>query len=150
MNKHVFGYHCQLCIDKAKDCHPLLFVAFMELKRLYPETHVSWGYRGKEDQDAAFKAKKSRAEYGKSPHNVLVHGRPFSMAIDFFEYSEEHPKGAWRDGFFFKLKEELQSNPRFKEIEWGGDWVYHFKDKPHFQIKNWVNEVKRLSQGGLG
>lgn len=95
-------------------------------------------YRGRDEQDAAFKSGKSKAKYGQSPHNKNP-----ARAVDIIPC----PFNGWDDveGFrelkqvFVDTVEELKAEgelPDHYELEFGFDWGW---DMPHIEEKNWRN-----------
>lgn len=104
---------------------------------------VTDGRRGREEQEAAFDDKKSKAHYGESPHNV----EPLSLAVDLVPYIDG--RLAYEDDDAF---ERLEDHLREVEAEliaegaisctfdWGGDWPGAW-DKPHWQMTGWRKRV---------
>lgn len=89
--------------------------------------------RNEADQEAAFKAKASRAHFGQSPHNYIP-----SLAVDIIPFPCD-----WKDIKKFKEMAAcvLKIAGRLHiDLEWGGSWK--LKDFPHMQLKNW-KELKK-------
>ncbi len=93
---------------------------------------VLCGYRGKIEQDAAYKKGTSKLKFPNSKHNKTP-----SQAIDIAPYPLD-----WKDiNSFIELskiiKETWDEMPDEEKegwkLEWGGDWP-SFKDYPHYQI----------------
>lgn len=93
---------------------------------------VLCAYRGKIEQDAAYKKGTSKLKYPNSKHNKTP-----SEAIDIAPYPLN-----WKDiNSFIELsniiKETWNEMPDAEKegwrLEWGGDWV-SFRDYPHYQI----------------
>lgn len=122
--KHTFGPSCEGCNERLKQAHDDIAEVYYFLKSKYPDIHCSWVYRGKEDQEAAYKAKLSNCHFGKSKHNLLP-----AEAIDLFQ-QDENGKGIWDSVFCAKINQELVE-AGFK-LKWGG----HFKrlgDSGHWE-----------------
>lgn len=89
------------------------------------EITVLEGYRGKEAQDAAFAAGKSKLRFPNGKHNKQP-----SLAVDIAPYPVD-----WYD-----LKRFTDMAAVVKQtaaemgiaIDWGGDWK--FVDMPHFEL----------------
>ena len=99
---------------------------------------VVFGFRGKGEQDEAYKKGNSKLKFPQSKHNSLP-----SMAIDLAPYIEG--KGiVWKAnqcyyfaGYVMRIADELNI-----PIRWGGDWDMDndvndqkFNDLVHFEIK---------------
>ena len=85
------------------------------------------GYRGEEDQNAAYAAGNSYLKYPQSRHNSLP-----SQAVDVAPYPID-----WKDTErFAKLAGVILASAALLsvDLEWGGDWKT-LKDMPHFEIK---------------
>jgi peptidoglycan LD-endopeptidase CwlK len=84
------------------------------------------GYRGKEEQEQAFKEGKSLAHFGQSKHNF----KP-SLAADL----APNPLN-WNDIKKFKKLADIIlkiSKEHGIKILWGGNWLT-LKDYPHFEL----------------
>ena len=107
---------------------------FNEVIKFYDCT-VICGHRGKEDQDKAYREKKSKLKFPQSKHNSLP-----SKAVDVVPYPID-----WNDikrfhdfgKYVLKIAKAMDIN-----IRWGGDWDMDgetkdekFIDLPHFEIK---------------
>lgn len=96
---------------------------------------VLCGFRGKNEQEKAFKQKKTKLAWPKSKHNRMP-----SLAIDVIPYPVN-----WHDTeSFYRLKEVVFRIAYDCNVEliWGGDWDgdgssddERFLDFPHFEIK---------------
>lgn len=131
--KHVNGLtSCPLCELKLTQAHPRLAEWFRKrVKPNYPEAHVSWSYRGKDDQEQAFLDGKSKLHYPNSKHNTVDEtGAPLSEAIDLFEL-DYHGQASWPWKFFRDIATmaDLSADP----IVWGGTWA-DISDGDHFQL----------------
>ena len=103
----------------------------------YVDCSVICGHRNKEDQDKAFKEKRTKVKFPNGRHN----SNP-SRAVDVVPYPID-----WDDrerfhlfaGFVLGIAQSMEIN-----IRWGGDWNKNFEvddnnfdDFPHFElIKN--------------
>lgn len=93
---------------------------------------VLCGYRGKQEQDAAYNKGTSKLKYPNSKHNK----KP-SHAVDIAPYPLN-----WKDIKSFVslsviIKETWEGMSETEKagwkLEWGGDWS-SFKDYPHYQL----------------
>tara|TARA_Y100000004_G_scaffold4519_1_gene5385 strand:- start:71 stop:469 length:399 start_codon:yes stop_codon:yes gene_type:complete len=115
------------------ECHPDLQKVFNKVIQSY-DCSVIEGYRGREEQDAAFHSGKSKLQYPKSKHN-----RQPALAADVIPYPVD-----WDDtkqfyhfaGFVQGIAEEMGI-----QIRWGGDWNSNrlfedqsFHDLPHYEL----------------
>lgn len=83
---HTADSACPLCEAKLLTAHPYMRDWFHRIKALTPTVHVCWAYRGKEDQEQAFRDGKSKLHYPNSPHNrINLDGKPESYALDIFQ-----------------------------------------------------------------
>lgn len=114
----------------------ILSEAHPDLRRVMNEAIKSFdfsvicGYRGKEDQEKAFREKKSKARFGQSPHNF----KP-SRAVDITPYPLD-----WNDIEAFKKMGAAVMAAAEKcgvALTWGA--TFSFRDYPHFELKNWRN-----------
>ena len=115
------------------ECHPDLQKVFNKVIQSY-DCSVIEGYRGREEQDAAFHSGKSKLQYPKSKHN-----RQPALAADVIPYPVD-----WDDtkqfyhfaGFVQGIAEEMGI-----QLRWGGDWNSNrlfedqsFHDLPHYEL----------------
>lgn len=115
--------------DNLAEAHPLLQQVMQEAIKDFDFTVIE-GYRGKEEQEKAFKEKKSKARFGQSPHNF----KP-ALAVDVMPYPDA-----------FKAKAEvwdamgaaiLAAAERIGvKVTWGRDFK-GLVDKPHFELTDW-------------
>lgn len=85
------------------------------------------GHRGQADQDAAFKAKKSKLRWPNSRHNSMP-----STAVDL---APGIKRIDWRDiASFVRLADVVHARAAELgiELEWGGDW--RMRDYVHWQL----------------
>ena len=113
-------------------CHPDIRHVCEQLIKTF-DFSVSCGYRGKADQDAAYKQGNSKVRFPNSAHNKLP-----SLAVDLVPYPVD-----WSDigrfkalaAAFFAVAVLLKERGEIKsEFVWGGNWK-KLKDYPHFEIK---------------
>jgi hypothetical protein len=127
---HEHGPVCPLCTEKLKTAHPLLVAWFQRVKARHINAHVSWAYRGPEDQEKAFKEGKTKLHYPDSKHNNMFNGKPCSLALDLFILDEDGVArfpGLW----YAKLNVENEANK--EPIFWGGRFK-SFGDLDHWQL----------------
>jgi D-alanyl-D-alanine carboxypeptidase len=120
---------CPLCQEKLKEAHEKLQVWFGDLKKEFNQVHVSWAWRGKEDQERFFKEKKTRAHFPYSKHNHMKEGKPCSLALDLFELV--NARAVFNPKFYLRIHKFNQAKNH--EIKWGGLFK-NFKDYPHFEL----------------
>ena len=108
------------------ECHIDLQNILLEAIKVTDFT-ILCGYRGKNEQEKAFREGKSKAHFGQSKHNF----KP-SMAVDIVPYPID-----WRDlkrfAFMAGVIITIAKQKNIK-LEWGGNWKT-FKDYPHFELK---------------
>lgn len=122
--KHTNTPECEACRQKLWKVHPDLVRFAMDFRVENKDAHIAWGFRGKEDQEAVFKAGNSNAHWGESPHN-------YGLALDWFRLT--HTGADWnRQWFIDKLAPAALSYG----LVWGGDWK-SLKDYPHVELKDW-------------
>lgn len=127
---HVHGLICPSCEDKLLSAHPDLGVWFRTVKTKFPDAHISWSYRGKEDQEKFFIDGKTRAHFPHSPHNREENGKPMSHALDLFELTDQG-SAAFPPKFYFDIAQE--SKKLGFAIKWGGEFK-SISDHDHYQI----------------
>ena len=127
---HTSDIPCLLCEDKLKTANPRLSTWFYDAKSEFPDLHISWAYRGKEEQEKAFRERKTHARWPHSKHNHRQNGVPCSLALDLFQL--QSGKAIFCPKFYFKLNQFTQS--RGYPILWGGTFK-NLKDHDHFELK---------------
>lgn len=119
-----------------KQSNKLLAEAHPDLQRVmreaikYIDFSIIKGYRGKAEQEAAFKSGASKAHFGQSPHNF----KP-ALAIDFIPY----PFKGWSNTRDFNAVGMIILREAAKlgiEVTWGKSFK-SIVDYPHFELKNW-------------
>lgn len=122
--KHEQGPSCRGCDERIMQAHDTIAEFFYFVKARDPSAHCSWVHRGKEDQEKAFKERKSMARFGQSKHNLLP-----AEAIDLFQINEEG-RAVFDPIWCAKInKAAIEAG---YELRWGG----HFKklgDAGHFE-----------------
>lgn len=117
-------------------CDPRLrAIAAEAIKRI--DFTVICGHRSLEEQDAAYRAKRSKLPPGCSPHNAIP-----SRAFDFVPYP--FVDAGWKDvGKFRTVAAVLCAVAKEQGIKarWGGNWsddvsapLGHFVDADHFEV----------------
>lgn len=112
-------------IYNLEECHPELQRLFNEVIKHY-DCSIICGHRNQFDQNAAYVAGKSNAQWGESKHNTLP-----SLAVDAVPYPLD-----WDDTEEFKkfaaLVLFIAANLNI-EVTWGGDFK-NLVDMPHFEL----------------
>jgi hypothetical protein len=137
MSKHTYGTaECLSCDDKLKQAHPTIAEWFVKcVKASFPEAHISWSYRDKDNQNECFLAGKSKLQYPNSQHNKTDDkSNPCAKALDLFRLDIANV-GCWEYRFFKQIADKSKTDN--SPIEWGGDWhtTHGFVDQDHFQLK---------------
>lgn len=92
---------------------------------------VICGYRGKAEQEEAYRTGHSKAKFGRSAHN-------YGLAVDCIPYPFKNED--WKDVQRFRdmAKHILQAAENVGvEVTWGGTWKMF--DTPHFELSDWRN-----------
>ena len=120
-------------LSRLQTCHPLLQDLFNEVIK-HQDCSVISGYRGREEQEAAFSDGKSKAHYGQSNHNFHP-----SLAVDVMPYplNWEDIKGIHRFAGFVKGIAAAKGIP----IRWGGEFK-NFFDGPHYELIGITGKLK--------
>ncbi len=117
--------------DLCEELQPICKEFLVQCKAAGINAHISCTYRDNEEQTEAYKAGRSHAKAGQSPHNVTTQdGSPAARAFDIYIIRD--------DG---TLDWDIKSNAwqRAGEIgeilglTWGAEFK-HLVDAPHFQI----------------
>lgn len=130
MSHHTHDPVCPSCEEKLIDAHVMLGNWFRRLKGRYQNVHISWSYRGAEDQEKAFVEGKTRAHFGQSPHNHQRDAKPYSLALDIFQIDED---GTARFSGVFCAKVNAENEANKEHIIWGGKFK-DLGDADHFQV----------------
>lgn len=132
--KHANGVAaCPSCEDKLKDAHPDIAAWFREkVKPRHKDCHISWSFRGKDDQEKAFLDGKTRLHFPLSAHNKSDdQGNPCSLALDLFEL-DYNGQACWSWDYFRLIADEAQAS--HAPIFWGGNWA-KLGDFDHFELR---------------
>lgn len=130
--KHENGVSsCPSCEDKLAFAHDDLATWFRErVKTKYPDCHVSWSYRGNQDQEQAFLDGKSKLHFPLSAHNKSNdQGRPCALALDLFQL-DDNGVGRWGWSYFRSIADDAKAHA--VPIKWGGDFKT-LGDADHFE-----------------
>lgn len=120
---------CPLCEDKLTRAHSDLVRWFQSVKFMHPDVHISWSYRGEQDQEQAFLDGKSKLHYPNSAHNKTdENGNPCSRALDLFQINEDN-QAIFNPGFYARLSSEEHG----VSVLWGGRWKT-MGDYDHWQM----------------
>lgn len=130
MTKHFNGDACEVCAAKLIHAHPSMVSWFCWVRGAFPSAHVSWSFRGQEDQNKLFESHRTLLRWPESKHNFLVDGVPQSKALDLFELREDG-KAYFEEQFFKRIAEATKAQGL--PIRWGGTFK-NFKDTPHFEL----------------
>lgn len=123
----------QRSLDRLNTCHPLLRRLMNSVVQEIDIT-ILCGFRGQEEQDAAFNKGTSKLKWPRSKHNISP-----SMAVDVAPYPID-----WHDELRFRkmgetVKQHWERMPPEErlgyKLSWGGDWK-SFKDFPHFELRS--------------
>jgi len=108
------------------ECHPLIQEVMNEAIK-YVDFMIVCGYRGKEDQDRAYREGKSNVTFPNSKHNNAP-----SLAVDIAPYptlySNEY-EFWYVAGVIMSIAKQLQI-----PLRWGGRWKT-LRDTPHFELE---------------
>lgn len=121
---------CPLCADKLREAHPLLVDWFNhDIKPKYTDAHISWSWRGRDEQEKAFVEGKTKLHFPDSAHNKMNGLVKYSCALDLFQINNGVAKFAplW----YAKLAQEIEKNKL--PLIWGGAWK-HLGDQDHFEL----------------
>ncbi len=126
------GPACPLCEERLLQAHPDIADWFRNIvKPKHQDAHISWSFRGKEDQEKAFLDGKSKLHWPLSDHNKSDdQGNPCSLALDLFEL-DHNGQASWHWSFFRDIAGESLKNP--VAVLWGGRWS-KLGDFDHFSI----------------
>ncbi len=132
MLRHIEGLECPLCNEKLRSADPTIVNIYkLLIKPNFPDCHISWTYRNKEDQEEAFKNKRSKLHYPDSLHNKTdSYGKPCARAIDLFQLTKEK-KAAFPVKYYFQIAELLKKQQM--PIRWGGTFK-SISDFDHFEL----------------
>lgn len=131
MINHTADPTCLYCEIKLLSAHPELAEIFHFIKSKFPDTHISWSFRNKYDQDLAVAAGKSNTPWPTSYHNkTSPDAKACSQAIDLFQITKEKPQGEWSVEKCREIYDSIKEVYPF--LHWGGN--FHHPDSDHFEI----------------
>lgn len=119
-------------MERLETCHPDLQALFLEVIK-ERDCSVICGVRSRDEQEAAFRNKTSKARFGQSPHNYSP-----SYAVDVVYYPVDWDNIEKHQEFMKYVKSV--ANKMGKDIECGGEWTT-LKDYPHYEIRGW-NKIR--------
>lgn len=130
--KHTKEIICPSCEEKLKTANAYLCTWFLEsVKPMYPDCHVSWAFRGMEDQEKAFKDGKSKLHFPLSLHNYTDEkGYPRARAIDLFQI-DEIGRAVFSRKFYSLINDDIKKAEL--DIKWGGEFK-SLGDFDHFEM----------------
>jgi len=120
--------NCPACSDKLKQVHPDLVRWVGVLRNTHNDAHVSCGYRGQAEQEAAFTRGASHAHWGQSAHNTLP-----ATAVDLFRITLTG--GAAFDKPWYE--QVVAPIALASGLVWGGNW-HSIKDLPHVELPGFI------------
>lgn len=123
---HEGGEVCPLCEGKLGTAHPYLQDWYHQVKKKYVNTHISWAFRGEQDQEQAFSDGKTHLHWPDSPHNKVP-----ALALDLFQIDDDNV-ARWSPQFFARLNQDNEE--AHEPIVWGGVWKT-LGDGDHFQYQ---------------
>jgi hypothetical protein len=136
MPRHELGLVCPSCDEKILSGHPLLQSCWKTIKTGFPEAHLSWVWRDKENQNKFFAEGRTQLKWPHSTHNYMFENKPCSLAIDIFKLVEV-TKALFPPRFYYDINKFIEDN--YLPLEWSGRWNEGkkdgFKEMDHFQLK---------------
>lgn len=119
--------------ERLESCHPLLQDIFGEVIK-HRDCSILFGYRGREEQEEAFRNGNSKAHYGNSNHNFYP-----SLAVDAMPWpiNWDDIKGIHEFAGFVLGIAAAKGIP----IRWGGKFKSFF-DGPHFELVGITGTLK--------
>lgn len=116
--------------------HPLILSYFTTTQKSNPSFHIAVAGRNEADQEAAFRAKKTRAHFGQSPHNYIP-----LLAIDVFILQPNGQPSFNVDKLRAIIVPSLEA---FPEIEYSGNWpiIHGFQEYDHLEVRAWQTIIK--------
>lgn len=134
MKHHVFGKKSEAILTQV---HPKLFaVTKRALELSEVDFSLTCGYRGKAEQDDAFKRKASKVRFPNSAHNQMPSCAVDTLPYPFTNWEDPAMIAAWKKigAAFIAASKELEI-----PIRWGGgipDKSFNW-DLPHFELHPW-------------
>lgn len=128
--RHTEG-DCPLCRKKLEGAHVYLRDWFYRVKAREPSIHVSWAWRGPEDQAKLKSEGASNASFPNSPHNHQTKDGPCSLALDLFQIDAD---GQARFSGLFMAKIWAKCEADKEPFIWGGYFKKPAGDFCHFEL----------------
>lgn len=129
----------QRSLSRLQTCHPdlqLLMVEALADPECPCDMSVLCGYRGEEEQNAAYASGASKLKFPQSRHNqtpsLAVDVAPYINGAISWEWEHYYPLAAHIKGTWQRL-EQRELTTGNHSLSWGGDWS-SFKDGPHWQL----------------
>lgn len=135
---HTDAEACSLCEHKLKEAHPYMADWFRRKKKQHTNLHISWAWRGLDEQERFFQEGRSRCRYPNSPHNKEENGVRCSRALDLFQLDEDGV-ARFSPKFYFMLNSENEAEGL--KIFWGGKFK-NFGDAGHYELLNCDKPLK--------
>jgi hypothetical protein len=130
---HKSGPSCPGCDKKKAEAHLELAQWFDLVKQKYENAHISWAYRGMEDQEQCVRMGRSKLNYPKSPHNKCnADGKPEARALDLFQIDSQG-KAKFDPIWYARIADEAEKTSA--PIRWGGTFKT-LGDYDHFELKS--------------
>ncbi len=143
MRVHTDGPVCAGCEKKLMQADPRIAKWFRErVKPLKPDCHISWSFRGKEDQEEAVREGKSEKPWPSSAHNAIQNGKPCSRALDLFQSVDG--KALFPMRYFREICDDADAAG--VPIRWGGRFR-SLGDACHFEWNESNLRIKENSNG---
>lgn len=143
---HGDAHTCPSCDFKLESAHIDLQGWFSLVKMNFPRAHISWSWRGEQDQEQAYADHRTKLHFPNSPHNHLEDGKPCSLALDLFVLSEDHT-ALFPPTFYAAVNEMNKVNGR--KIVWGGSFS-SLGDFDHFQLEPTTLVIAGTVEIGVG
>lgn len=136
--KHTDDKICPLCEEKLKSAHGTMADWFRVIKAEFPTAHISWSYRGKDDQDKAYSEGASQVKWPNSRHNKTeANGAACSEALDLFELKND--RAVFDPVFYVAVEQYTEKSAWDDRVQCGLTIVAKGRrmkaDRGHFQLK---------------
>jgi hypothetical protein len=144
--KHEAG-QCPLCDFKLKQAHDTLREWFLScVKPEFPDCHISWSFRGQQDQMTFFKDGTSGVPWPRSKHNKMdAQSRACSEALDLFLLHEN--KALFPPSFYRDIEAHTEKSGWGDRIKCGLVRIKDGKkttyDRDHFELRVNQNAINR-------
>jgi len=129
----------QRSLSRLQTCHPdlqLLMVEALGDPECPCDMSVLCGYRGEEEQNAAYASGASKLKFPQSRHNqtpsLAVDVAPYINGAISWDWEHYHPLAEHIKATWQRL-EQRELTTGNHSLSWGGDWT-SFKDGPHWQL----------------